>query len=130
MEITLIVLGFIGVFFIGFTIGAVKNTPEIPECCLTCLKGHDSGHYQHLSCYGKCCDHFGCETLRTQIRDLERERMYWIKVAQDEKIARYKEEDFSRRYGDMFLKVGDKERAAGKLKEAMKPLKELEKELS
>ena len=133
MEITFIVLGFVVVFFIGYVVGAVKNTPELPPCCLECLKLHDNRHFQHLNCYGKCCDHFGCESLRRELQTARSEADYFKREAErrTQDFRAYTADIARRPMGEIWFKTeGDKARVREGLEKAMKPLKELEKELN
>ena len=133
MEIVLIVLGAVAVYLIGYVVGAVKNTPELPSCCQTCLRDHDNLHYHHLSYYGRCCDHFGCWTLRQELSQARSEVDYYKREAErrTNDFRNYTAQVANRPTSEMWFKsVGDKDRAAEKLKEAMKPLQELQKELT
>lgn len=126
VDTIFIVSGFVAVFFIGYAVGVVRSTPELPTCCRTCLCDHDSYHHQHLSSYGVCCDHYGCASLRNQLTAANTEKNYWISRARELEIhiSDYRNMPYQEMW---FRTVGDKESAIRKVNESLKPLEELKK---
>jgi len=130
MTITIIIISAVIVFIVGYTFGAVNNTEPLPKCCADCLHTHNHGGlYSPFYNDSKCCNHFGLSSLRSELSAAVCEIRRLSCENQNLKMesSYYRNSPLDKVW---FKEVGDKEKAAAKLKEALKPLEELKSQLN
>mgnify|MGYP001570114930 FL=1 len=130
MIITITIIASVVVFIVGYSFGAVNNTEPLQRCCLECLHTHKHGSL-YPPFYGEsvCCNHFGLDTLRSE-RDAARNEIRRL-LYENENLKRMASDYRNKPMEQIWFKeVGDKEKAAAKLKEMLKPAKELEELLT
>lgn len=127
---TILIMFVIGIVatIIGYVWGAINNTDPRPECCLHCLHEHKHPYPSFCINHGVCCDHYGVATTRAENSALRNENYRLQREVNNMRrtLSDYRNLPIEKVW---FTDVGDKERVATKLKEALKPLEELKKEL-